>query len=163
MEYISEMWRLALAGETRGIFFWAAIYFLVAATYSLVYQLKIRRWPSVRGELHESGVRRFGGQALVAADQENVARAVYSYRVGQTEYQGHRVSPWVVVASHNAKGILRRQLDSVNQQEDGGVEVYSNPRKPGKSFLVKSGWIGIGVTLCLGLVPIGYYALKYHI
>ena len=161
LEYIEVMFQLALNGNTQGIFFWAAVYVFLVCLYSLVYQLRINRWPGVIGKLTNIGVQKFGSTARTIAEQDYVAGSCYQYQVDETRYQGSRVSPWSVVASQNMRRILVMQLKSVGKLPDNQVTVYYNPRKPEKSFLIKPGLKSQLFTAVLTCLPIVLYWLKY--
>lgn len=162
INYLEEMWDLALQGKAQGIFFWAALYAFIVLLYSLIYQIKIASWPGTSGELLKGGIRKFGSTEWAASNQKYVASALYCYVVNGKEYQGRRVSPWVVVASHNMKSILEKQLRSVQQFPDGKVSVFYHPEKPEKSFLIKPGIKGQFITAILAIIPFVMYWIKYH-
>jgi hypothetical protein len=159
--YLEEMWDLALQGKTQGVFFWAATYAFVGLAYSLVFQFRAASWPSTTGELLESRARIFGGAHRVESERDYVASTRYRYVVDGTEYEGRRLSPWVFVASHNAKSVLERQLRGVQQHPDGSVTVFYNPKKPEKSYLIKPGITGRIVTGVLAVVPLVLYWSRY--
>ena len=162
VEYLSAMWALAADGDKRGIVFFAALYCLLLLSYSAVYQLRIMTWPSTTGVLVNRGARKVGGTHLVTSRQEYAASALYEYCVNGEHYQGSRVSPWVMIVSHNAKFLLDRQLARIRSNNDGGVAVFFNPRNPKKSFLVLPGKTGLAVTIALALLPILLYWFAYH-
>ena len=162
INYLEEMWGLAQQGKVQGIFFWAALYAFIILLYSLMRQIKTASWPNTYGELFNGNAKIFGGTQWVKSNQDYVASTHYSYVVNGKEYQGHRLSPWVVVASHNAKFILEKQLRSVQKHSDGKVTVYYNPRKPEKSFLIKPGIRGQIITAILAIIPAIMYWIKYH-
>ncbi len=155
------MFELAAEGEPQGIWFWASIYILLVCFYSLWFQLRTRSWPSTRGELLQLGAEKFGAGDWATSSQDYVGKALYTYSVAERQYQGSRISPWVFVASHNARFLLEKQLSGIQACSDGGVKVYYNPRNPRKSYLVVAGPIGIVVTLLLGISPLVFYWLKY--
>lgn len=162
IEYINEMWHLALHGEKQGIVFFASVYVFLLLSYSLIYQLRITKWPATRGKLLVGEVQKLRGTHPVLSEQEYASTALYEYSVDGTVYEGSRVSPWVIIASHNAKAFLHKQMDKIQRYEDGGVEVYYAPRRPTKSFLIKPSTTGMLVTAALGVVPIVIYGLSYH-
>ena len=161
-EYGREMWALALAGDVRGLFFWCSVYALVLLFYSAVYQIRISRWPNIHGEVLQSGVKRFGGTESNRAEQSYSTSARYRYTVDGDEHTGERVSPWVIVASHNVRAVLEKQMASIETDKQNRVRVFFNPRAPHKSFLIRPGWLGISVTLSLAVLPAVLYWLKYH-
>jgi len=162
LNYIQKMWQLAMNGDVQGIWFWGALYFLLLCAYSLIYQLRTRRWPSTQGELASLGIEKSGATTRVKSDQEYVSNSLYRYRVDGEEYEGVRISPWVFVASHNVQTVLKKQLESVQRESDGRVKVFYNPKNPRKSFLILPGPAGIAVTAVLGLCPMLLYWMKFH-
>ena len=60
INYFNEMWNLAIQGQARGIFFYVAIYASVLLFYSVVFQIRVNRWPSTIGNLENIGIRYFG-------------------------------------------------------------------------------------------------------
>ena len=161
-EYLVSMFHLALAGELQGVWFWAAVYAALAGSYSLWFQLRTRRWSSTNGRLEALGIRKFGLTEPVRAEQDYVGDALYSYRVDGESYRGTRISPWVVVASHNARALLSWQQRGVQRDANGGVRVFHDPARPEKSLLVVAGWPGITVTLLLVLLPALAYYARFH-
>ncbi|TVT48433.1 MAG: DUF3592 domain-containing protein [Denitromonas halophila] len=161
-EYIADMWRLALDGEKRGILFFASTYVFVMLVYSGVYQLRIAKWFETDGVLLAAAVEKVGGADLVMSNQDYASKALYEYVVGGVSYQGTRISPWIVLASHNARFVLERQMRKIQKTADGHVRVFYNPSNPGKSFLVKPGGFGIVVTFTLAVAPVVLYWLGYH-
>lgn len=76
LSYIMYMWTLATGGQAQGIWFFAAIYTLAVASYSLYFQLLTRSWPDTEGKLIDIGSERFGAPAFNKSDQQYVSRAV---------------------------------------------------------------------------------------
>ena len=162
INYLQDMWQLAAQAELQGIWFWAATYAAVICVYSLVYQLRIRSWPSTEGELVEAGVQKFGATDLIKSDQDYVSTALYRYRVRGQQFTGKRVSPWIIIASHNARFVLNRQMSSIEHTDGGKLRVYHHPRKPHKSFLIKPGAVGLLITALAGALPMILYLYEYH-
>jgi len=160
--YLQEMWQLAIQGKTQGIWFWAAFYTLILCSGSLIYQIRMRRWPDTKGQLVESGIRKFGGTERVTSNQDYVSKALYHYDVSGITYDGSRISPWVFVASHNARFVLEKQMSSIQRYSDGSVKVFYNLSNPKKSFLIIAGKAGLLVTLTIIVLPMILYILKYH-
>lgn len=160
-EYLIQMWDLAKTGDKQGVIFFAALYALVLLTYSLIHQIRIANWPSTTGRLLAANVDKFGGSHANLSDQDYVSKALYEYTVGGVTYQGSRVSPWVIVASHNARFILQSQLKKIKKNADGSVELYYSPSKPSKSFLIKPSATGMVVTFVLAVAPIAFYWQNY--
>jgi hypothetical protein len=160
ISYIQQMWLLATSGDTQGVWFFAALYIFIVATYSVAFQLYTRSWPCTQGALLNLGSDEFGA-SFRRSDQNYVTRALYRYRVGGTDYEGHRLSPWVIVASHNARFVLRWQRRNVQPTSAGCIGVYYNPRNPKKSYLKVAGRAGICFTMLLALLPLLSFYLRY--
>lgn len=155
--YMADMWSLALHGELQGIWFWAALYAFLMCGYSVVYQLRVHRWPSTSGMLHNVSIEIFGYTESVKSEQEYRVDAHYTYRVAGQDYAGRRVSPWIVLVGPGLEWILRKQLAAVNTSATGAVQVFYNPKRPAKSFLVLPSKLGVWITLVLSLVlGLGY-------
>lgn len=153
IDYIEQMWALAASGDKQGICFFIAVYALLVLLYSWFYQLRIRRWPAVQGRLLEVSAKRFGATERVVSEQDYHASALYEYAVDGVTYQGKKISPWIIIASHNARFILQKQLDRIQSHSDGTVTIFYNPKKPNKSFLIKPGVVGLSLTFVLALAP----------
>ena len=91
-----------------------------------------------------------------------MATSLYTYTVDGKEYQGRRVSPWIMITSHNMLGILKYQLKHVQRFDNGKVKVFYSPQNPQKSYLVKPGIKGQILTVIFALIPIALYWSKYH-
>lgn len=159
--YVQDMYLLAAQGEKQGILFWVVVYTFIVSLYSLIFQVRTRYWPYTLGQLSRLAVDKFGGPENTAAGQNYMGRALYRYDVGGESYEGSRVSPWVIVASHNAKFLLEKQLSRVQQYPDGKVRVFYNPNKPQKSYLIVAGKAGIVFTVLLVVVPPLAYFFSY--
>lgn len=160
--YATEMWDLAMAGNVQGIWFWAGVYCLLMCIYSAVYQMRVRRWPSVRGTLHNVSIEKFGSTAPVMSEQDHQLAAHYRYEVAGITYEGDRVSSWVIVASTNLRVLLQRQLNRIQVYPPDGVDVYYNPARPAKSYLLPPGNLGLCLTLVLAVLPLLLYVYRYH-
>ena len=160
--YFIDMFELAKAGNTQGIYFFIVVYTTLVLSISLVCQYRINRWPIVKGDLLNKDVNKLGATEWATTNQEYVAKALYHYTVEGQEYFGKRVSAWVMVASHNAKFILEKQLSSIDVDDNGKVSVYYNPKKPQKSYLIITGIKSQLFTLTLILIPIIGYITKYY-
>jgi len=159
--YAMRMYDLMLEGETQGVFFFIVVYSTLVLSYSLFFQMRINRWPIVTGELISKSATKFGATEWATTNQEYVADALYKYNVAGKEYMGKRISAWVMVASHNAKFVLEKQLSSI-RVVDGKVDVYYNPKKPQKSYLIITGIKSQLFTVFIMLVPLVGYLSKYH-
>jgi hypothetical protein len=160
--YFIDMWQLALQGDKQGVWFFASLYCFILCSYSVFFQVRTRFWPFTQGELQNVSVNKFGATDWVVSNQEYVAEALYRYSVSDVIYAGSRISPWVFVASHNARAVLNKQLSFVERFPDGSVKVFYNPAKPQKSYLMVAGKAGIFITLLVGNLPlISFYSHYY--
>jgi len=141
----------AVDGDEQSILLLGAIYILLVCSYSVVWQMRMNLWPKVTGRLEELGLRKIGSTEWAITNQEYVSDALYTYRVGGKEYAGKRVSPWVMVATHNLGSLLRLQQKGVEVGRDNEVTVYYNPGNPAKSFLVRAGPFSQMFTALIGL------------
>jgi hypothetical protein len=157
------MWSLATQGELQGIWFWAALYTFLVCGYSTAYQLRILTWPRTIGSLHNVAISKFGYPRQAKAEQDYHAKARYSYSVSNHHYEGHRISPWVIVTNHNLRGLLKKQLSAIRSNDTGMVDVFYNPNRPGKSFLVLPSKLGVWITFMLGVVPSVAYFHNYYL
>ena len=144
--------------QTGGVF-WISLYCFLILGYSSIRQLRCRRWPSVWGKLEKEELRKVGGTAWSLSDQDYATDALYHYEVDGQHYAGKRVSPWIVIASHNARFLLEKQMAKIHKRGDDQVRVYFNPRNPRKSFLILPGWFGLAVCLGGALLP-GFFYLR---
>ena len=153
IESLQQAFAAAQAGRFEGYF--ALLFFFLGflCIYSIVYQLRIRGWPSTPGQLLKAHTREFGAKAFIPAETDYINAVAYEYGVAGKTYVGERFSPWVMVASHNLKALLEKQLDGI--QAGQTVPVYYNPRKPAKSFLKRPGMVGLVVT---ALIALGCFA-----
>lgn len=156
-----EIYRSAVAGDTKSIWLLAAAYALIACAYSVVYQVRMRSWPHTHGKLDKHDVVPFGASGRSLSERNYKAGAQYRYQVDGREYTGTRVSPWELVASHNLRGILRLQLRGVRFDENGRVVVFFNPRRPSKSVLILPSIGGMVFTAVIGIAPCFLYYLAY--
>lgn len=147
----------AADGDRQSIILLAVVYVFLVSGYSVLWQMRMNAWPSVIGHLGKLGVRKFGAGEWALSDQQYVGDALYEYQVDGKEYTGKRISPWVVVASHNLRSVLRLQQNAVDVSPDHKVTVYYNPRNPRKSFLVRAGRISQVVTALIGIAPLVIY------
>jgi len=158
-----SMWALAADGERQGVLFFVTVYTFVVGGYSFVRQMLARRWPSVKGDLLDAGIKAVGGHDPRDSDQDYKASSSYRYVVDGQVFEGSRVSVWVVVTSRNARFLLQRQLDKIQRDANGRVDVFYNPRRPDKSFLLRPGWFGVLVTLGIAVVPIILYLRAFPV
>lgn len=160
--YCTEMWQLAAGGHVQGIWFWVGLYTLIVCSYSVIFQLRTRCWPSVEGQLAELGVEKFGATDLIKSDQDYISNALYTFNVSGVDYDGTRISPWIFVASHNAKFVLEKQMSSIQRLPNGKVKVFYNPKKPQKSYLIIAGKVGLCITLLIAVLPLILFYNKYY-
>jgi hypothetical protein len=160
-DYVVQMWMLATEGDKQGIWFWAAVYAFFICGYSVFFQLLIRSWPSTKGQLKHLGLNKFGA-AIALSDQDYRADSLYSYEIEGKSYQGKRISPWVIIASHNAKFVLKNQLSNVDTFPDGQVRIFYKPSNPTKSWLILPSKIGVVVTALLSVLPAFSYWLEFY-
>ena len=151
----------AADGDKQSILVLCVTYVLLVSVYSVLWQLRMNSWPGVTGKLGKLGLRKFGAGEWALSDQQYVSDAMYTYRVGGKEYEGKRVSPWVTVASHNLRSVLRWQHKGVEIRHGDEVTVYYNPRNPRKSFLIRTGRVSQIVTALIGIAPLLLYLSAY--
>ena len=161
-QHVQTMWHLLWQGNEQAVVFWGAIYLGLVGFASLIFQVHVRGWPSTNGVLVHADLAPWGGPTWARSDQQYKLDGLYRYQVDGQTFEGHRVSPWVVVASHNARFVLKQQLKGVDRRPDGTVTVYFNARRPHKSYLVRPGLAGIMVTLVVAVGPLGYYWSRFH-
>ncbi len=148
LETLTEVIQAALKGDEQSLFLIAAVYMLLVCGYSVFYQVRMSR-------------RTFGARERVLGDQDYVADALYEYEVDGTPYENSRISPWVIVASHNVRFILHRQLNRITLGPDGEIAVYYNPQRLEKSVLKKPGAVGQLITMTIGIARTALYAARY--
>ncbi|WP_158970685.1 DUF3592 domain-containing protein [Paraglaciecola sp. L3A3] len=161
IEYVTDMWALSFAGDKQGILFFVVIYVLLVCLYSFFRQVLIRQWPTTKGVLRSASVDTWAVTEFVLSEQKYKADSLYEYQVSNKKYQGKRISPWVIVASHNARFILNQQLNNIQQNADGTVNVLYNPKAPEKSYLLQPGLFGMAITLAIALIPLFLYLYEY--
>lgn len=91
------------------------------------------------------------------ADKSYATDAIYEYQVDGQTHQGKKVSPWVMVATHNARFVLQKQLRRIAVGPGNEVCVYYNPNKPSQAVLIKPSNLGIAVTVLFALFPLALY------
>lgn len=157
MAHLGEVINRAIHGDAKSILLLFAIYFLVVCAFSLRHQLRMRAWPETRGKLLYSRMEHVAGFEWDPSDKSYAADALYEYQVDGKTYQGKKISPWVMVASHNARFVLQKQLRRIEAGPANEVCVYYNPRKPSQAVLIKPGNAGIAVTVIVALFPFSLY------
>ncbi len=161
VEYAKDMWVLATEGEKQGVLFFVVIYAFAVCLYSFLRQVLITQWPVAKGFLKSASVEEWGSTTMGLSFQDYKADSLYVYQVSEKTYQGKRVSPWVIVASHNARFLIKGQLNNIKENDDGTVDVFYNPRKPEKSYLVKPGFFGMVITFGIAVLPLYFYLNAY--
>ena len=156
------MWDSASRGDLEGIWFWASAYVFLVCGYSVIYQIRVRRWANTIGSLHHATVSKFGSTDQNPSEQSYHADTHYTYTIQGKNYSGHRVSPWLMLTNNNLRALLRRQLKGIESTPSGEVKVFYNPKTPKKSYLVLPGKWGIGLTLLLSSLPGIGYLFRYH-
>lgn len=158
----AAFWSRVTEGDRQTILFLISLYCFLVLGYSAIHQWRMRRWPSTTGHLVNMEKKVFSAHAT-RSDTTYRLNALYEYYVNGKQYQGKRVSAWVVVASHNAKGILDWQSRGVERVGDDQVRVFYNPAKPSKSVLIKPGQAGLAMTALGAVLPPGFYLYHYYL
>lgn len=159
--YLADMWHLALQGDEQGIIFYGAVYFLLIAGYSAIFQMKVRRWPSTRGNLIDSNVKG-GVVGRGTSDQSFTIDVLYEYTVGGIKYKGNRLSVVTIMVSYNLRLLLKKRLKGITKNDDGSVVVFYNANNPQKSFLIKPGLFILTFTWLVAILPAFYFWLEYY-
>lgn len=161
LNYLQQMVDLASEGELQGVWFWASCYTLIVCLYSAHFQIQTRFWVSTMGKIQSLGLEKFGSSNELS-EQEYRGKALYSYNVNGQTYEGKRISPWLFVTNHNARGLLIKQQAGIDTPTKDTVTVYYNPNKPKRSFLLKANKFGIVVTLAIAVAPFLSYFGRFH-
>ncbi|MBD9482506.1 DUF3592 domain-containing protein [Pseudomonas sp. PDM14] len=154
---IYQVFERAAAGDKQSLALLAALYVCAVMVSSAMYLWLIWRWPSTTGQLVRCDVAMFGARDYVPSQQEYVGKVAYTYEVDGNAYSGNRLSPWKVMASANGRFVLQAQMRGIEVDPAGRVTVHYNPRKPAKSYLIRSGPFKQAVTLLAGLAPVLAY------
>ena len=88
--------------------------------------------------------------------------ALYSYQVDGKTYQGKRISPWIIVASHNVQFVLKHQLAKVETFAGNKVKIFYKPSNPAKSWLILPSKLGVFITFLISLLPAFSYWLAFY-
>jgi hypothetical protein len=142
----------------------AALFFLVPAALMLMVAwlmghavLRVRRWPTVRGEVLSTGVRRKG---TVNAARQFLPVVRYAYTVDGKRYENNAVEHGMETTGGEswARSVIARYPPG------SSVEVRYNPAQPGESCLRTRfgvfGWITLGIgaaLLVLALIAAGLF------
>ena len=163
VDYLEQMWTMALNGEAQGIFFFVVLYAFFVVGYSAVKQVLVLLWPSTTGLLESAEVRKVGLAERLKSTQDFVAAAVYHYSVDGVEYEGSQISTRAMLSSRNARFVLKRHLDYVREKANGELAVYYHPKKPAESILIKPSKLSIVFAFSLALLPICIYFREYQL
>ncbi len=159
--YLSEMFDLARVGEVQGVAFWGMAYCWLIGWATVLIYWRVRNWPTVWGELLQHSVKPLGGAEFVLSEQNYIADALYSYQIASITYHGKRIAPWQLTASHNLRSLLNKQLNLITQHNDQ-IKVYYSPTHPEKSYLVRPGWLSLGIAHAIYLLPTIWYVMRFH-
>ena len=154
INYIHEMYELALLGEKQGIVFFAAMYFFLCLVYIIIYRLKLSKWKHIKGELIESRVVIFGYEDNTPT---YTTKVLYKYEVDGVKYEGSRLSPVVKIAT--GETMAEKDLSKIQSYSDGSIRVWFNPKKPNKSYLIKDNFWFLFFSIILSIV-IGFLILQ---
>lgn len=163
IQYLQQVWAMAANGQAQGIFFFIASYAFVALGYSVVQQVRVLSWPSVQGKIERAEIRKVSLSERLKSAQDFVATAVYHYQVDGIEYEGNKISTRAMLSSRNARYILKRHLEYVQQNADGELTVFYHPQKPANAVLFLPSRLSIMFALALSLLPMGLYLWEYHL
>jgi hypothetical protein len=133
-----------------------AAYCIVTGCYALFYCIRISRWPSVIGVFIQKEIAVWSSSA-VTSDNNYFVQISYLFKVDGKEYRGHRLSPFIIIASHNLRFLLRLQMKHVDISDDGKVRVFYNPRRPEKSYLIPPSATGYIIIISFMFLPLIAY------
>jgi hypothetical protein len=161
MEFIELLISQIQEGNKFTITLGVSSFCTLATLWSLFYQYRVWNWPFTYGVLLGGEVKAVGGREWAKTDQNYHAVVDYRYKVNGIEYAGNRLSAMAMVASHNAKALLAKQLKGVEYQGDQ-VKIYFNPENPKKSFLIRGSLtqvivtlVGFGISFSIALLMYG--------
>jgi hypothetical protein len=126
-----------------------------------LFQLITRSWPSTRGQLNHLDLDKFGS-AIILSEQDYHAGAIYSYQIEHNIYHGKRVSPKIIIASHNVQFILKHQLSKLETYPDNEVKVFCKSSNPAKSWLILPSQFGIVMAALISVLPAFSYWLEFY-
>lgn len=87
----------------------------------------------------------FGVTEVNPSDVNYTNAVEYKYIVDGKTYIGTKLSPWIILATHNLKVILEKKLGGLATGQR--LPVFYNSAKPRQAFLKRPGGFGILVTL----------------
>jgi len=144
-----------MSGDKQAILIVTAAYFALCGLVTLIFQTRILFWPMTSGTLVHSDLSRWGVSSF--ADEQNYEAGVkYHYQINGKQYEGKRLSAWYILASANMRFLLRWQLEGITMLAPENVAVFYNPSAPEKSYLIKPGRIGLGISAAILILPITY-------
>ena len=155
MSVIGIIYDGAVNGDKQTWLFLIAIYSLFCGLISLIIQIRILNWAATPGTLIQSQAA-IWGFASSASEVDYHANVRYNYTVAGTAYEGHRLSPTLIIVSANLRFILRWQMKCITHLSTDEVMVFYKPSNPKKSYLIKPGKIGICVTAGMVFFPVIY-------
>ena len=162
IQYLQQVWAMAVAGQAQGIFFFVASYAFVALGYSVIKQVRLLSWSSVQGKLERAEITKVSLGERLKSNQDFVATAVYHYQVDGVDYEGSKISTRAMLSSRNARFILKRHLEYVQQNANGELTVFYHPQKPANALLILPSWLSIFFASALCVLPISLYLWEYH-
>ena len=137
---LDSFFAAVFAGDEQAIILLVVIYAALVGLVGLAVCLRIRSWPAASGVLLSSGLETWGAaQRSDEQDYEAVVR--YRYSVDGEAFEGKRLSPTYMIASSNLRFLLNWQMSGITRRGADKVDVFYNPAKPEKSFLIKPGII----------------------
>lgn len=155
MSAIDTIYDGAVNGDKQTWLFLFAIYSLLCGLISLFFQIRILNWAATPGKLIQSQDAIWSA-ASSASEVNYHANVRYSYTVADTVYDGHRLSPSIIIVSANLKFILRWQMKGITHLSTDEVLVFYKQSNPKKSYLIKPGNIGFSFTAGIVLFPMIY-------
>lgn len=133
-----------LAGDRTAILTLAALYFVLMGLYSIWFCFRVRSWPSTVATLNHASLSRFGWSST-ASDQDYRANVGYTFEVDGQRFEGHRLSPTIIIASANARFLLRWQMKGIERIGEKGARAFYKPSNPKKSYLIVPSLRTIGI------------------
>lgn len=143
-------------GDPESWLLFFAIYCMITGCYALLYCFRISRWPSVIGELAQKNIALWSPSNVIS-DRNYSVQLSYTFKVDGKEYHGHRLSPFIIIVSHNLRFLLRLQMKHIEINDLGKVRVFYNPRCPEKSYLILPKAIGHIFTISFTFIPLIAY------
>lgn len=150
---LNSFFESLMSGDEQAILIVVAAYFALMGLISLIFQLRILSWPMTNGTLVHSDLSKWGASNF-ADEQDYEAEVKYHYQVDGKQYEEKRLSPWYMVVSANMRFLLRWQLTGITRLTPEEVAVFYNPSAPEKSYLIKPGKVGLGITAAIAIAPI---------